>query len=183
MLLIRPHYRWRELGAALVDKPYLRLPSPVRQSAKNLNNSPRRATSLKNQDRNWCAYSVYSTSRVRLRHGCGYALANAGHDTRAIQDWLGPLTSCLQSSDQAAARSTCKTMCRFWPECGCTKKAPRKSASALTEKSSFLDPRQCVRGARNELAAVERQPEGALANIAEEESVSVRASRTTPVKT
>jgi type 1 fimbriae regulatory protein FimB/type 1 fimbriae regulatory protein FimE len=24
-----------------------------------------------------------------LRHGCGHALANAGHDTRAIQDWLG----------------------------------------------------------------------------------------------
>lgn len=24
-----------------------------------------------------------------IRHGCGYALANAGHDTRAIQDWLG----------------------------------------------------------------------------------------------
>ena len=24
-----------------------------------------------------------------LRHGCGYALANTGHDTRAIQDWLG----------------------------------------------------------------------------------------------
>ena len=24
-----------------------------------------------------------------LRHGCGYALANASHDTRAIQDWLG----------------------------------------------------------------------------------------------
>jgi integrase len=24
-----------------------------------------------------------------LRHGCGFALANAGHDTRAIQDWLG----------------------------------------------------------------------------------------------
>jgi site-specific recombinase XerD len=24
-----------------------------------------------------------------LRHGCGYALANAGHDTRAIPDWLG----------------------------------------------------------------------------------------------
>jgi type 1 fimbriae regulatory protein FimE len=24
-----------------------------------------------------------------LRHGCGYALANAGHDTRTIQDWLG----------------------------------------------------------------------------------------------
>ena len=26
-----------------------------------------------------------------LRHACGYALANAGHDTRLIQDWLGHL--------------------------------------------------------------------------------------------
>ncbi len=24
-----------------------------------------------------------------LRHGCGYALANAGHDTRVLQAWLG----------------------------------------------------------------------------------------------
>lgn len=24
-----------------------------------------------------------------LRHGCGYALTNTGHDTRRIQDWLG----------------------------------------------------------------------------------------------
>jgi integrase len=24
-----------------------------------------------------------------LRHACGYALANSGHDTRALQDWLG----------------------------------------------------------------------------------------------
>jgi site-specific recombinase XerD len=24
-----------------------------------------------------------------LRHPCGYALANKGHDTRAIQGWLG----------------------------------------------------------------------------------------------
>jgi type 1 fimbriae regulatory protein FimE len=24
-----------------------------------------------------------------LRHGCGYALANAGHGTRAIQAWMG----------------------------------------------------------------------------------------------
>jgi Phage integrase family len=24
-----------------------------------------------------------------LRHACGFALANAGHETRAIQDWLG----------------------------------------------------------------------------------------------
>jgi type 1 fimbriae regulatory protein FimB/type 1 fimbriae regulatory protein FimE len=27
--------------------------------------------------------------RHMLRHGCGYALANAGHDTRAIQAWMG----------------------------------------------------------------------------------------------
>jgi type 1 fimbriae regulatory protein FimB/type 1 fimbriae regulatory protein FimE len=25
----------------------------------------------------------------QLRHACGFALANAGHNTRAIQDWLG----------------------------------------------------------------------------------------------
>jgi hypothetical protein len=30
-----------------------------------------------------------STLRHMLRHACGYALANAGHDTRRIQDWLG----------------------------------------------------------------------------------------------
>jgi integrase len=24
-----------------------------------------------------------------LRHDCAYALANAGHDTRALQAWLG----------------------------------------------------------------------------------------------
>jgi len=24
-----------------------------------------------------------------LRHACGYALANAGHDTRSLQAWLG----------------------------------------------------------------------------------------------
>jgi len=27
--------------------------------------------------------------RSGARHGCGYALANAGHDTRALQAWLG----------------------------------------------------------------------------------------------
>ena len=27
-----------------------------------------------------------------LRHSCGYALANKGIDTRAIQDWLGHLS-------------------------------------------------------------------------------------------
>jgi integrase len=32
------------------------------------------------------AFSVYCHM---LRHACRYALANAGHDTRALQDWLG----------------------------------------------------------------------------------------------
>jgi type 1 fimbriae regulatory protein FimB/type 1 fimbriae regulatory protein FimE len=27
-----------------------------------------------------------------IRHGCGYALANPGHDTRAIQAWMGHKT-------------------------------------------------------------------------------------------
>jgi integrase len=26
---------------------------------------------------------------IRSDRGCGYALANAGHDTRALQAWLG----------------------------------------------------------------------------------------------
>jgi type 1 fimbriae regulatory protein FimB/type 1 fimbriae regulatory protein FimE len=31
----------------------------------------------------------YPVHAHMLRHACGYALANAGHDTRLIQDWLG----------------------------------------------------------------------------------------------
>ena len=31
----------------------------------------------------------YQIHAHMLRHGCGYASANAGHYTRAIQDWLG----------------------------------------------------------------------------------------------
>jgi integrase len=32
---------------------------------------------------------AFSVHCHMLRHACGYALANAGHDTRALQDWLG----------------------------------------------------------------------------------------------
>jgi type 1 fimbriae regulatory protein FimB/type 1 fimbriae regulatory protein FimE len=32
------------------------------------------------------------------RHGCGYALANAGHDTRAIQAWIGTATYCPRTT-------------------------------------------------------------------------------------
>jgi type 1 fimbriae regulatory protein FimB/type 1 fimbriae regulatory protein FimE len=40
-----------------------------------------------------------------LRHGCGYALANAGHDTRRIQDWLGhrSIQHTVRYSDLSAA--------------------------------------------------------------------------------
>jgi hypothetical protein len=36
--------------------------------------------------RSGCAFPAHVHM---LRHACGYALANAGHDTRRIQDWLG----------------------------------------------------------------------------------------------
>jgi len=42
-----------------------------------------------------------------LRHACGYALANKGHDTRAIQDWLG------HRSIQHTVRYTELTPARF----------------------------------------------------------------------
>jgi len=32
---------------------------------------------------------VFPIHAHMLRQACGYALANAGHDTRRIQDWLG----------------------------------------------------------------------------------------------
>jgi integrase len=35
------------------------------------------------------ACMAYPIHPHMLRHGCGYALANAGHDTRALQAWLG----------------------------------------------------------------------------------------------
>ena len=35
------------------------------------------------------ALAYPSQCTLILRHGCGFALANAGHDTRALQAWLG----------------------------------------------------------------------------------------------
>ena len=59
-----------------------------------------------------------------LRHGCGYALANAGHDTRALQAWLGHkniqhtvrYTECLP---QIGLRtSSDETSCPQWDRTG-----------------------------------------------------------------
>jgi integrase len=36
-----------------------------------------------------------------LRHGCGYALANAGHDTRSLQAYLATGTSSIRSATQS----------------------------------------------------------------------------------
>ena len=45
-----------------------------------------------------------------LRHGCGYALANAGHDIRALQAWLGPsvqpVAACRAQIERTAAAGT-----------------------------------------------------------------------------
>ncbi|MBV8184391.1 MAG: tyrosine-type recombinase/integrase [Hyphomicrobiales bacterium] len=39
--------------------------------------------------REGCKLLGFSVHPHMLRHGCGFALANAGHDTRAIQDCPG----------------------------------------------------------------------------------------------
>jgi site-specific recombinase XerD len=36
-----------------------------------------------------------------LRHGCGYALANAGHDIRALQAWLGHIETTVRYTELA----------------------------------------------------------------------------------
>jgi Phage integrase family len=44
-----------------------------------------------------------------LRHGCGYALANAGHDTRALQAWLGHKTSSTRCATRSWRRTGSRT--------------------------------------------------------------------------
>ena len=39
------------------------------------------------------ARSPFPVHPHMLRHACGYKLAHDGHDTRAIQEWLGTATS------------------------------------------------------------------------------------------
>lgn len=51
-----------------------------------------------------------------LRHGCGYALANAGHDTRRIQDWLGHRS--IQHTTRYTELSTAP-FANFWRQPGC----------------------------------------------------------------
>jgi integrase len=53
-----------------------------------------------------------------LRHACGYALANKGHDTRAIQGWLSPTgRSPAQGCTRRWRRTGLRTSSgeKFWP--------------------------------------------------------------------
>jgi type 1 fimbriae regulatory protein FimB/type 1 fimbriae regulatory protein FimE len=48
-----------------------------------------------------------------LRHACGYKLANDGHDTRAIQQYLGHknITHTVRYTELSAERYS-----GFWPD-------------------------------------------------------------------
>ena len=49
-----------------------------------------------------------------LRHACGYALANKGHDTRAIQGWLGHRSITSTAVYTALAPNRFKDIWRDW---------------------------------------------------------------------
>ena len=40
-----------------------------------------------------------------LRHACGYALANAGHDTRALQAWLGHIQKWRRTGSETSGET------------------------------------------------------------------------------
>jgi site-specific recombinase XerD len=48
-----------------------------------------------------------------LRHACGYALANKGHDSRAIQEWLGHRSITSKAVYTALAPDRFR---RFWKD-------------------------------------------------------------------
>jgi site-specific recombinase XerD len=60
-----------------------------------------------------------------LRHACGYALANKGHDTRAIQGWLGHRSITGTAVYTALAPNRFKD---FWRELAKALKLGRASA-------------------------------------------------------
>jgi hypothetical protein len=50
-----------------------------------------------------------------LRHACGYALANKGHDTPAIQGWLGHRSITSTAVGFSPAPTGSRTASRFLP--------------------------------------------------------------------
>src|SRR4029450_1277874 len=72
-----------------------------------------------------------------LRHGCGYALANAGHDTRALQAWLGGKNIQHTGRYTELAANRCRD---FWRE------LKRSSADAATSREGRGSPRSGQEG-------------------------------------
>ena len=67
-----------------------------------------------------------------LRHACGYALANKGHDTRAIQGWLGHRSITSTAVYTALAPNRFKDFWRYQAA------AISRTASAMSRKRSRL---------------------------------------------
>jgi Phage integrase family len=85
-----------------------------------------------------------------LRHGCGYALANAGHDTRALQAWLGhkniqhTVHSTQENSDAPLIFGSPWLACsRFWLSFDtCNARQIRKSVSMIRPPRCAIDESQ-----------------------------------------
>jgi type 1 fimbriae regulatory protein FimB/type 1 fimbriae regulatory protein FimE len=92
-----------------------------------------------------------------LRHGCGYALANQGHDTRALQDWLG------HKSIQHTVRYTAELHLRPFqitnldspqtmPIGDQDQRAVTVSIAAIASRQSFRPPGSRISGAERSFA-------------------------------
>src|SRR5262249_31477153 len=60
----------------------------VFQSERGASMTPKAFHALLGRIAKWADLGIHVHPHM-LRHGCGYALANAGHDTRALQAYLG----------------------------------------------------------------------------------------------
>jgi integrase len=71
-----------------------------------------------------------------LRHACGYALANRGHDTRALQAYLGTsntrcaISSCRRRGSRISGGSEAADYFQDW-ENGCAVLSSKKSRGAI----------------------------------------------------
>jgi hypothetical protein len=70
-----------------------------------------------------------------LRHACGYALANKGHETRALQAYLG------HKNIQHTVRYTELSPTRFKDFCGCS--TPSMSAFPPTADIAYSEWNVC----------------------------------------
>ena len=91
---IRPNSAWKALGVIGPSRSLRRLQreqalsSHVFMTERDGPMTPKAFHALFGRIGAW-AKMEFPIHPHMLRHGCGYALANAGHDTRALQAWLG----------------------------------------------------------------------------------------------